>query len=968
MISRLFRGRKRLDAKAAEDRLAALEALSAKDAATAADDLARLVETDPDPRVRQAAIGHIRDEALLSRCLDEEPLAAAAAGRIAELNASGEAGTLRNHPRLLALRLATDPGVMAELESADHDVLLAAVLAASRDQRGQLLKLPAFHRADLLAELERRTRDKDKTSNRFARNRLDEIRTQRADARGLAAVIDDRLTSLEKASSDDPTEARKREVLLGACERDLGAYEQLAEALALAGEPVADLQVLRERLAEAKNRAENRVETPSRPTAEITPGQSSAAGSDVGPEDPAPASVDSPTAAVTTPAMHPGDSSDSGQPPALPEEDFDALADAFSGLEAAMGTDSDFSRLAAERQRLTDRWLAHADHAPPSEAQHRIFEGVSKRFQTLARAHEALHEAALPALTPERVPEAYSQKLTAESFRAVNEEHRKAEQVSRKLKTLNWPDWAASPAALTEARARLTLLEANLARWDASLQAELDRLSERMSVLETAIDAGELKTAKGTAGEIRAALKALPEQKARDLNRALAKASARLGELSDWQTYATTPKREALVEAMTLIAETPLPPRDQADRIKALRADWQGLGPVSRAEDHQLLNRFNELAERAFEPCRVYFAEQAEIRAENLSAREKICAELESYLEATDWAQADFKAAERILRTARDEWRRYHPVDRTPGKALESRFEALQSRLHGQIKQEWDRNLERKRDIVAEAQALVESDQELRERIDAAKNLQQRWKAVGTTPRRPDQALWRDFRTACDAIFNARDDARRSADAAIQATEAEARTLIDAFRERLGDDDAALDRATLKDFQTRFDALPSLPERLRRPLVRAFDELMGAGEQVLRDARAAAAVARIDDLERFDAEVSALEQRRLAGEDVAFEAPDALFSGRGETGPALDPETLSRLVIEAEIAADLESAETELRMTLQVELMNAGRGREALEADPDDLTRRWCEAGPKDAAADALRPRFFKAIRVLTRR
>ncbi|MEM8766084.1 MAG: DUF349 domain-containing protein [Pseudomonadota bacterium] len=955
MISRLFRSRKRLDAKAPEDRLAALEALSVSDAASAAADLARLVENDPDPRVRQAALGHLRDEELLGRCLDDEALAASATARIAELIAAGEAGGLRNHPRLLALRLATDPGVMAELESADDDVLLAAVLAASRDQRGQLLTLPAFQRADMLTELERQTRDRDKNSNRFARNRLDEIRTQRADARGLLAVIDDRLTSLEKSPSAEATEARKREILKSACERDLAACEQLASALVLAGEPVEGLEALRDRLA----RIEVQDPAPAAPAAAATPGAGAEPATDLTEGGQAAAAP----AATTTPATA------AGQTTSTPvDEDFDELAAAFTSLAAAMETDSDFSRLAAERQRLTDRWLAHADRAPPTEAQHQIFEDVSKRFQTLARAHETLSGAALPELTPERIPDAFKQELPADSFRAVSEEQRKAEQARRKLRALHWPDWAASPTILTTARERLGQVEASLTRWESSLQAELTRLSERMSALEAAIDAGELKAAKGAAGEIRAALKTLPEHQARDLNRALGKASARLGELADWQTYATIPKREALVEAITLIAETPLPPRDQADRIKALRADWQALGPVSRAEDHQLLKSFNELAEKAFEPCRAYFAEQAEVRAENLQARERICAELENYLDGTDWSQTDFKAAERILRTAREEWRRFHPVDRTPGKALETRFEALQSRLHGEIKQEWDRNLDRKRAIVTQAQALADGDQDLRERIEAAKDLQQRWKAVGTTPRRPDQALWRDFRAACDAIFNARDDARRTADAAIQATEAEARALLDAFRERLNDESAALDRATLKDFQTRFNELPGLPDRLRRPLARSFDELMGAGEQVLRDARAAAAVTRIDTLERLDAEVAAIEQRRQAGEDLTFEAPDPLFSGRGEAGPALDPEALSRLVIEAEIAADLESAETELRMALQVELMNAGRGREALEADPDDLTRRWCAAGPKDATADPLRQRFFEAIRVLNRR
>jgi hypothetical protein len=55
-------------------------------------------------------------------------------------------------------------------------------------------------------------------------------------------------------------------------------------------------------------------------------------------------------------------------------------------------------------------------------------------------------------------------------------------------------------------------------------------------------------------------------------------------------------------------------------------------------------------------------------------------------------------------------------------------------------------------------------------------------------------------------------------------------------------------------------------------------------------------------------------------------------------------------------------------MSIQVELMNAGRGREALDATPEALTRRWCELGPKASSADPLRDRFFLAIGKLLER
>ena len=169
--------------------------------------------------------------------------------------------------------------------------------------------------------------------------------------------------------------------------------------------------------------------------------------------------------------------------------------------------------------------------------------------------------------------------------------------------------------------------------------------------------------------------------------------------------------------------------------------------------------------------------------------------------------------------------------------------------------------------------------------------------------------------------------------------------------------------AGLREFQAQYGELPALPERLARALDRERDELVRTAQQQLRAQRAEAARTRLEGLKSQDAEVSALEQRQLAGEAVAFTPPDPVFANRCRTGAEpVSVEDLTRVVIEAEIAAGLESEETELRMGLQVDMMNAGRGREALAATPEDLTLRWCELGPKTQDADPLRDRIFKAI------
>ena len=966
MITRLFRNKQRLDSRDAADRLAAIEALPEQDALAAQPALIELCRQDPDPAVRQAALMRVTDSACLVEWLEEAERRDAVMDRITALIAQGGGSDLADHPRVLVARLAVsaDPAIAIVLENTGRQgLLIDAVLSAQRSMRADVLELPAFWNAELLHELERRSRDHDKTTNRIARSRLEQIKGAAAEAQALTTSLTERLESLERQlDSPDPAEHKRRQALLVQMQKDLSLLTERSAELARAGTPLAALGELTDRCNRLVQQAAN------------SPGPDE---SNRGVSDPA---RDTTTSEATDAA------------------DFTELAQGFQALNDALDRSADFEALAAERQALTERWLAAADHAPPTDAQHRLFEQVSHRFQTVAEAHQRLQAGNLPRLPLAGLAADPATGREGTSWREIATLEKNLTRLRKGLTALNWPEWAPVPERLALHQSEAAAAEALLSAWQAHQAQTLTELEEQLERLDGHLEAGDLQAARSDAASIRKRLQALPDRAAAPLSRHLGRASARLAELSDWQTFATTPKRESLLRAMQEIADTPLAARDQAQRIKDLRNQWNALGPVGRTDDHKLMEAFNETAERAFEPCRSYFAEQAELRAENLAARAAICDSLSQYVAATDWPNADFKAAERILRTARDEWRRCHPVDRTPGKAQEARFEALQAELHGHIQAEWDRNLATKQQIVAEAQTLAASDTEVHDKVAAAKRLQQQWKAVGATPRRPDQSLWRRFRAACDEIFNTLDEARKSADEEIKTAQQQADELLAEFRSRI---DAAadtldaaadtldaaadtldaaadtldaaadtLDAAALRDVQQRFDDLPALPDRLARPLRRELDELLKAAQQVLRDQHSAQTLSRLEGLKQQDAEVSAIEQRQMAGERLPFSPPDPFFAGRGavESSQPLDAETLTRLTIEAEIAAGLESKETDLRMSIQVEMMNAGRGREALEASAEELAGRWCRLGPKNADADALGERFFAALGRLNER
>ena len=214
-----------------------------------------------------------------------------------------------------------------------------------------------------------------------------------------------------------------------------------------------------------------------------------------------------------------------------------------------------------------------------------------------------------------------------------------------------------------------------------------DELAAAIEQTGASVSDGHLKPAQTTLGRARKLSRSLPERIVRRHRKALLATASRVEELQDWQAFATSPKRRELLDSMKALAEEePSNAKDRADRIKALRADWNALGPISGSSTRSMHARFNRYAERAFEPCRAHFNEQAELRKRNLAERRHICEQLEEYLDHVDWATADMRAAEQIMRTAREEWRARHPVDRRHAKGLDARFEGLQERIFTQLK------------------------------------------------------------------------------------------------------------------------------------------------------------------------------------------------------------------------------------------------------------------------------------------
>ncbi len=627
------------------------------------------------------------------------------------------------------------------------------------------------------------------------------------------------------------------------------------------------------------------------------------------------------------------------EPPEPAADPFPELIQVLDTLGQTMRKGVDPGDITTVRERVTNTWLTEADRHPPAPAQHARFEAVSAQFQTYRRAWEKLANLNVQSLEDSAAALAEDNSLKA---------HRQwLKRWRKKVNEISWPADHELPAALKSAQEKLAKIEAAATTLaDKEVDAER-RLAEHVAAAQTAIEGGHVRDAVQALKQARA----LQKKGLKSHDRELAALSAQLDEFRDWQQFATNPKREALLSQISELAEHPAEPTAQAARLKALRAEWQQLGRPANAEETAQQEAFDALAEKAYEPCRAYYEEQSSIRAANLEQRTKLCEQLEAYLDNTDWASADMRAAENIIRTAREEWRKHHPCERKALKPVEARFEALQQTLHEKLKSSWDGNVKAKEAIVAEARQLLE--QELDVQINEAKRLQQAWRDIGPTPRGPDQKLWREFRQLCDQIFAGRDAAKAEAQAAWAARQSaleEALAALEALVATDGTVEPADWRSARASYDEQAQAIrPSGGQRKR------LDDAERAWRTRQAAQKRSAELAELAQWSQWDQEVSEAEQSA-----AAMEAPHKWFNARA-AGTATDQDWLE-LVIEAEIAADMPSPEADQgrRMEIQVEMMNAGTRPQ--DRDYKFHLQRWCESGPKDAAADALRERFFAAI------
>lgn len=301
---------------------------------------------------------------------------------------------------------------------------------------------------------------------------------------------------------------------------------------------------------------------------------------------------------------------------------------------------------------------------------------------------------------------------------------------------------------------------------------------QKLQDIKRLVNSGKFKPVFGIFKKVQKDLTKLSSIQLDRISRDLEFAEQKIAELSDWEHYIATPRKQSLLEKVQQLVDNPLDnPKVQADLVKEYRNSWNQLGHADENIDQQLNESFNQYCEQAFAPCRQFYAEQEKLRQNNFVKRESILKDFEALIVNLKSSETDLKSLDRQTNQLKQQWRNAGEVDRVKYQKLNRRYNELLSPLSSAISEYNQANVDQKKLLLNQAKTWLQHE-DISNAIEQAKSLQQKWKLIGPGNAKADNALWKEFREVNDAIFQRRNSQRDQ-------QQAEQQKLCSSFQDKI---------------------------------------------------------------------------------------------------------------------------------------------------------------------------------------
>jgi len=192
-----------------------------------------------------------------------------------------------------------------------------------------------------------------------------------------------------------------------------------------------------------------------------------------------------------------------------------------------------------------------------------------------------------------------------------------------------------------------------------------------------------------------------------------------------------------------------------ARQINRLHKRWKKAGNLPQKEENELWDRF-KAATDAFNQRKSDNMELLREQEEkHYQQKLELIKTAEEIKDTTEWQSGADKMQHLMKR-----WKEIGPVPRKKNKKIWKQFKSAMDHFYDRrrehfkaVKEEYRENLKIKQEIIEKLQELGKHDDPIKA-VEEAKKLQEKFKNVGFVPIKQKNKIWKQYRKACDVIYD----------------------------------------------------------------------------------------------------------------------------------------------------------------------------------------------------------------------
>ena len=195
--------------------------------------------------------------------------------------------------------------------------------------------------------------------------------------------------------------------------------------------------------------------------------------------------------------------------------------------------------------------------------------------------------------------------------------------------------------------------------------------------------------------------------------------------------------------------------------LQVLHKLWkEDYGPIAAEQRDEVWDRFSEATRKVHDKRHDFFKDMKSKYEGNVEKKLAVIAEIEALDTSKNLTRADWQKSIKDLEILRNKFSEIKQVPREKSdliwdkyKEATKKFNVEKNNYFKLVKHEHLENLNKKKSLIEQAEALKESE-DWEVATEIMKKIQMEWKKIGHVPQKYSDKLWKEFKDACNHYFD----------------------------------------------------------------------------------------------------------------------------------------------------------------------------------------------------------------------